>query len=298
MWCRRNRGLAALGALLAASLVAGTVFSLAFALRARDESQRASAAAGLAKRRPSAQTSRPTRHAGSATGANGSATSPRSTSPSATGTRETPAWPVAAWRSSPRKDGRTICAAGSGTTSIMRFTPNSKFFASTGFRRGPWPLRRTAGPSPRREKARILRLWDPASGREIASLRGHDGRFSVWLGVLARWSHAGDRGRRRNRSAMGSILSAPSRHASRSSELGVWRSHSRLTADRSLLPGGDYTVPLWDLASRAETARLPVNLKWGRGLSRFHRMVVILQRRGKPECRFRDAQSGHQTATL
>jgi hypothetical protein len=35
MWCRRNKGIAALGALLVASLIAGTVFSLAFAVRAR-----------------------------------------------------------------------------------------------------------------------------------------------------------------------------------------------------------------------------------------------------------------------
>jgi WD40 repeat protein/tRNA A-37 threonylcarbamoyl transferase component Bud32 len=42
MWCRRNKGIAALGALLLASLVAGTVFSLAFAFRARAESRRAS----------------------------------------------------------------------------------------------------------------------------------------------------------------------------------------------------------------------------------------------------------------
>src|SRR5262249_54913986 len=48
MWCRRNRGIAALGALLVAALIAGTVFSLAFALRARAESRRASNAAGLA----------------------------------------------------------------------------------------------------------------------------------------------------------------------------------------------------------------------------------------------------------
>jgi WD40 repeat protein len=36
MWGRRNKGIAALGALLAASLIAGTFFSLAFALRARN----------------------------------------------------------------------------------------------------------------------------------------------------------------------------------------------------------------------------------------------------------------------
>src|SRR5262249_33895245 len=41
MWCRRNKGIAALGALLVASLVAGTIFSLAFAFRARAESRRA-----------------------------------------------------------------------------------------------------------------------------------------------------------------------------------------------------------------------------------------------------------------
>ncbi len=48
MWCRRNKAISAMGALLAISLVAGTVFSLAFALRARDESRRANTAAGTA----------------------------------------------------------------------------------------------------------------------------------------------------------------------------------------------------------------------------------------------------------
>jgi WD40 repeat protein len=43
MWCRRNKGIAALGALLVASLMAGTAFSLAFAFRANQ-------AAGLASR--------------------------------------------------------------------------------------------------------------------------------------------------------------------------------------------------------------------------------------------------------
>jgi hypothetical protein len=41
MWCRRNKGIAALGALLVISLIAGTVFSLVFAVRANQ-------AAGLA----------------------------------------------------------------------------------------------------------------------------------------------------------------------------------------------------------------------------------------------------------
>src|SRR5262249_52954383 len=48
MWSRRNQGIAALGVLLVASLVAGVVFSLAFAFRARAESRRANAAAGQA----------------------------------------------------------------------------------------------------------------------------------------------------------------------------------------------------------------------------------------------------------
>jgi serine/threonine protein kinase len=48
MWCRRNKGISALGALLTLSLVAGSVFSLTFALRARDESRRANKEAGIA----------------------------------------------------------------------------------------------------------------------------------------------------------------------------------------------------------------------------------------------------------
>jgi WD40 repeat protein len=48
MWSRRNKPIAALGGLLAVSLIAGTVFSLGFAFRARDEGQRASSAANLA----------------------------------------------------------------------------------------------------------------------------------------------------------------------------------------------------------------------------------------------------------
>jgi eukaryotic-like serine/threonine-protein kinase len=43
-WCRRNKGLAALGALLIASLIAGTGFSLPFAVRANN-------AAGLANQK-------------------------------------------------------------------------------------------------------------------------------------------------------------------------------------------------------------------------------------------------------
>ncbi len=49
-WCRRNKVVAALGALLAASMVAGTAFSTTFAFRARDESVRARKAAGEATR--------------------------------------------------------------------------------------------------------------------------------------------------------------------------------------------------------------------------------------------------------
>jgi WD40 repeat protein len=48
MWCRRNKGISALGALLAVSLVVGTTLSLAFAVRAKDESGRANKAAGIA----------------------------------------------------------------------------------------------------------------------------------------------------------------------------------------------------------------------------------------------------------
>jgi predicted Ser/Thr protein kinase len=50
MWCRRNRKITSLVALLVASMVLGTVGSVRFALRARDESQRAKKAAGLADR--------------------------------------------------------------------------------------------------------------------------------------------------------------------------------------------------------------------------------------------------------
>ena len=47
-WCRRNKVIAALAALLAFSMIAGTVLSMAFALHARDESRRANKAASLA----------------------------------------------------------------------------------------------------------------------------------------------------------------------------------------------------------------------------------------------------------
>jgi WD40 repeat protein/tRNA A-37 threonylcarbamoyl transferase component Bud32 len=51
MWCRRNKAISALAALLVASMVLGTAGSLRFALKARDESQKAGAAAGLAEDR-------------------------------------------------------------------------------------------------------------------------------------------------------------------------------------------------------------------------------------------------------
>ncbi len=48
MWCRRNKGIAALGCLLIGSLVDGTAFSLAFAVRAKHESTRANTEASRA----------------------------------------------------------------------------------------------------------------------------------------------------------------------------------------------------------------------------------------------------------
>jgi WD40 repeat protein len=50
MWCLRNRGISALGVLLAVSMIVGTTFSLAFAVRAKDQSKRAIDAAGAATR--------------------------------------------------------------------------------------------------------------------------------------------------------------------------------------------------------------------------------------------------------
>ncbi len=50
MWCRRNKVISVLVALLAVSMVVGTAGSLLFALRARDESQRANTSAGIARR--------------------------------------------------------------------------------------------------------------------------------------------------------------------------------------------------------------------------------------------------------
>ena len=96
MWCRRNKGLAALGALLIASLIAGTGFSLAFAVRANK-------AAGLANQEATRANVQAEEAGGSATGASDSATSPRSISPSATGTQVTPSLPEAAWPTSPPK---------------------------------------------------------------------------------------------------------------------------------------------------------------------------------------------------
>ncbi len=48
MWCRRNKRIAVLVALLAGSLVGGTAFSLAFAVRAKIESVRANTEASRA----------------------------------------------------------------------------------------------------------------------------------------------------------------------------------------------------------------------------------------------------------
>jgi hypothetical protein len=201
MWCRRNKGLTALGALLIASLIAGTGFSLAFAVRANkaaglanQEATRANGQAEEAGRQR--DWSERLRYIAEINLAQrdwdaGNAEPARSrladVAPERSGARDVRGWEWFYLDSAFRPELREFRIVGDQTWSVD-FTPDGRILASAG-------------------ESGDLRLWDLATGREVSNLRGHqsamasvaftpDGRqlaSGSWDGTVRLWDLASGR---------------------------------------------------------------------------------------------------------
>ena len=213
MWCRRNKGLAALGALLIASLIAGTGFSLAFAVRANtsaglanQEAIRANVQAEEAGRQR--DWSERLRYIAEINLAQrdwdaGNAELARSrladVAPERTGAGDVRGWEWFYLDSAFRTELREFRIDDDQTWSVA-FAPDGRIL---GVGRREW--------------------GSAALGRGLRTRNRQapwTSRSHLVTDVFARWPYCGVGGRRRNRSALGCILQERNRHASGPSRLG------------------------------------------------------------------------------
>ena len=253
LWCRRNKRIAALSALLIASLIAGTVFSVAFAFHARDESRRASAAAGLANQ----EAVRANQQADDARRQRDLSERLRYIAEINLAQRDWDASNVDLARSrladlAPRQSGATdprgwewfyldatfqpelrVFPVAKEQTWSVAFAPDGRTLASAG-------------------DSGILRLWNVVSGHETATFRGHKGRVqSVAFSLDGhRLASGGDDGTVR----LWDIDSGRETAALRGHN--TWVTCVTFSPDGRILAssGEDGTVRIWNAISSRETA--------------------------------------------
>jgi WD40 repeat protein/tRNA A-37 threonylcarbamoyl transferase component Bud32 len=301
-WCRRNRRIAALGALLVASLITGTAASLAFALRARNESLRANTTAGLA----SQESVRAGKEAGRANQEADEARRQRDWSerlryiaeinlaqrdwdagnagmarnrlaelvPKQPGAVDLRGWEWYYLDAAFQPELRVLRGP-QGYVSSVAFAPNGRTLVSAGYQDG------------------AVRIWDTTSGREISTLRGHQGRFNfvafaldgrtlaagVLDGTVELWDTASGR------------------------EISILGGHQKYVASLAFAPdgrrlataGGDGMVRIWDTASGCETATLR---KWTASVAFAPDGRTLAAAGDDGTVQLWDTASGRETGTL
>jgi eukaryotic-like serine/threonine-protein kinase len=289
LWCRRNKALAALGALLIASLIAGTGFSLAFAVRANkaaglanQEATRANVQAEEAGRQR--DWSERLRYIAEVNLAQrdwdaGNAELARSrladVAPATTGAGDVRGWEWFYLQSAFRPELREFRIDDDQTWSVD-FAPDGRILASAA-------------------ESGVLRLWDVASGREIAKLRGHHDR--IWS---LTFSPDG-----RTLASAGADGTVRLWDVSSKSEVATLRGHQGWVREVGFSPdgrslasaGSDYTVRLWDVMLRTETATFQTNQSFTNAVV-FSPDGRLIATAGSDGVQLRDVTSGRETATL